>query len=40
MGQGQICIIYNAYGILVDGKVSMRERKGLRAAREGGGQVL
>ena len=31
-------IIHNAYEVLVDGRVSMRERKGLKAAREGGGQ--
>lgn len=31
-------IIHNAYEVLVDGKVSMRERKGLKAAPEGGGQ--
>ena len=30
--------IRNAYEVLVDGRVSMRERKGLKAAREGGGQ--
>lgn len=31
-------IIHNAYEVLVDGRVSMRERKGLKATREGGGQ--
>ena len=31
-------IIHNAYEVLVDGRVSMQERKGLKAAREGGGQ--
>ena len=31
-------IIHNAYEVLVDGRVSLRERKGLKAAREGGGQ--
>lgn len=31
-------IIHNAYEVLVDGRVSMRERKGLKAAREGGGK--
>lgn len=31
-------IIHNAYEVLVDGRVSMRERKGWKAAREGGGQ--
>ena len=30
--------IRNAYEVLVDGRVSMRERKGLKAAREGGGK--
>ena len=30
--------IRNAYEVLVDGRVSMRERKGWKAAREGGGQ--
>ena len=29
-------IIYNAYEVLVDGRVSMRERKGLKAVQEGG----
>ena len=33
-------IIHNAYEVLVDGNVSMRERKGLKAAREVGGQDL
>lgn len=31
-------IIHNAYEVLVDGRVSMRERKGLKAVQEGGGQ--
>ena len=31
-------IIHNAYEVLVDGRVSMRERKGLKVTREGGGQ--
>ena len=30
--------IRNAYEVLVDGRVSMRERKGLKATREGGSQ--
>jgi len=29
-------IIHNAYEVLVDGRVSMRERKGLKAVQEGG----
>ena len=32
-------IIHNAYEVLVDGRVSMRERKGLKATREGGGRM-
>ena len=31
-------IIHNAYEVLVEGKDSMRERKGLKAVQEGGGQ--
>ena len=31
-------IIHNAYEVLVDGRISMRERKGLKAVQEGGGQ--
>lgn len=31
-------IIHNAYEVLVNGRISMRERKGLKAVQEGGGQ--
>ena len=31
-------IIHNAYEVLVEGKVSMQERKGLKAVQEGGDQ--